>query len=265
MRFGLAMFTCLLGLCLAAPARAAPPAPGLMAAYSFDEQSGGSVFDASGNGHAGVISGASWTTSGRYGGALSFDGNDDSVLLGSLGNFTQQGFTLEAWINKAGAKKDAAILGSWTGSGPMLWIDHLAGNHRLTLAGDLSSYLDSGQTPDPGSWHHHAATWDGSTARYYIDGTQVASRTSSGPGQSDTWRIGAYGSTPTGFFDGLIDDIRIYNRPLAEAEIDADLALPVTIANADIPTQPGNAAVTARTKTSLTLSWSASTDDVGVT
>ena len=265
MRFGLALLISLLGLCAAAPALAAPPPLGLVAAYSFDEGSGGSVFDASGNGHTGVISGASWSASGRYGGALSFDGSDDSVLLGSLGSFSQTAFTIEAWINKAGAKKDVAILGSWTGSGPMLWIDHLGGNHRLTLAGGLADYLDTGTTATAGEWRHHAATWDGTTARYYINGALVASRASPGPGSSDTWRIGAYGGAPTGFFDGLIDDVRIYNRALGESEIDADLALPVTIANADIPTSPGDLRITARTKTSLALEWNASTDDVGVT
>ena len=265
MKFRLALLIGLLGLCVSAPALAAPAPPGIVAAYSFDEGSGGSTFDASGNGHTGVISGATWSPSGRYGGALSFDGIDDSVLLGSLGAFSQDAFTLEAWVNKSGSKKDVAILGSWTGSGPMLWIDHLGGHHRLTLAGGLTDYLDSGATPSVGEWHHQAATWDGTTARYYIDGTLVASRSSSGPGASDTWRIGAYGAAPTGFFDGLIDDIRIYDRALGEAEINADLALPVTIANADIPTTPDNMRVTARSKTSLTLEWNASTDDVGVT
>ena len=47
--------------------------PGLVAAYSFDEGSGSPLNDASGNGHNGTINGATWTT-GRYGGALSFNG-----------------------------------------------------------------------------------------------------------------------------------------------------------------------------------------------
>ena len=119
--------------------------------------------DASGNGHFGEISGATWA-SGRYGGALSFDGSNDSVLLGSLGTFYQSGFTLEAWVNKTSAtENDAAVVGTWTGSGPMIWVDHLATRYHLTLGGGYSGYLDSGQSPLAGQWQHLAATYDGTT------------------------------------------------------------------------------------------------------
>ena len=46
----------------------------------------------------------------------------------------------------------------------------------LTLGNGLSGYLDSGRNPIAGQWQHLAATYDGTTARYYIDGTEVASR-----------------------------------------------------------------------------------------
>ena len=68
--------------------------PGLVAAYAFDDGSGSVLSDASGNGHDGTISGATWT-SGHDGGALSFNGSNASVDLGSLGTFYQSGFTLE--------------------------------------------------------------------------------------------------------------------------------------------------------------------------
>ena len=59
------------------------------------------------------------------------------------------------------------------------------------------------------------ATYDGSVARFYIDGTEVASRTITGGfGSANTWRIGAYETNPTGFFDGAIDEVRIYHRAL---------------------------------------------------
>jgi hypothetical protein len=266
MRFGLATVFCLLGLAMAAPAWGAPPAPGIVAAYSFDEGLGTTAVDASGNGHAGTVVGASWTPGGRHGGALSFDGSSNYVGLGGLGTFYQSGFTLQAWVQKATTKNDVAVVGTWAGSGPMIWVDHLASRYHLTLDGGLSNYLDSGHNPVTATWQHLAATYDGSTARFYIDGTQVASRAvGGGAGNSDVWRIGAYGGSPGGFFDGLIDDVRIYNRALTAGEIQTDMNQPVTIANADIPTKPGSFAATARTKTSLTVQWAPSTDDVGVT
>ena len=63
----------------------------------------------------------------------------------------------------------------------MLWIDHLGGDYQLTLGSSLSTYLDSGQTPIAGQWQYLAATFDGTTASYYIDGTEVASRSVSSP------------------------------------------------------------------------------------
>src|SRR4051794_11589309 len=116
--------------------------PGLVAAYGFDEGTGSAATDASGNGHTGTISGATWSNSGRYGGALSFDGNSASVLLGSLGTFYQSGFTLDAWVQKQSAtRNDVGIVGTWNGSsgGPMLWVDHLATRYHLTLGSGIAN------------------------------------------------------------------------------------------------------------------------------
>ena len=52
----------------------------------------------------------------------------------------------------------------------MIWVDHINGHYRLTLGGSFGNYLDSGQTPAVGRWQHVAATYDGTTARIYIDG-----------------------------------------------------------------------------------------------
>src|SRR5690242_12076043 len=101
----------------AVPAAGGPP--GLVAAYAFDEASGTVLHDGSGNGHDGTVSGATWT-GGHDGGALSFNGSNSSVDLGQLGTFYQSGFTLEAWVQKSGTKKDDGVLGSWNGNGPML-------------------------------------------------------------------------------------------------------------------------------------------------
>ncbi len=125
------------------------------------------------------------------------------------------------------ARRDVGVLGSWLSgaSGPMLWIDHLGGDYQLTLGTTgLDSYLDSGQKPVVGQWQNVAAAIDGSTARYYIDGTQVASRSVTySVGSSNAWRIGAHGSSPGGFFDGLIDNVRVYNRALSATEVQNDM------------------------------------------
>ena len=194
MRLVVAAAVAAVALCGAAPAWADPPPPGLVAGYAFDETSGtrqsmrpATETPASSSARRGRpdATEAGW----------SFDGTDDYVGLPGLGTFYNGAFTLEAWVQKATTKNDVGIVGSWTGNGPMLWVDHLASHHHLTLGSSLSSYLDSGANPVIGQWQHLAATYDGAVARYYIDGTEVASRAvPGGVGSSNTWRIGAYGT-----------------------------------------------------------------------
>jgi fibronectin type 3 domain-containing protein len=268
-RLALAFAIIVAALVATGPARADPT---LVAAYSFDEGSGAAVTDASGNGHFGTISGATWTTAGRYGGALSFNGTNASVALGSLGTFYRTAFTLEAWVQKqTGTKNDVAVLGTWTATesgGPMVWVDHIATHYQLTMNQGMSNYLDSGQNPVAGAWQHLAVTFDGTTARFYIDGVEVANRTVSvNIGLSNTWRVGAYGSTPSGFFDGLIDEIRIYSRALSPTEVQSDMNTPVSALlgpDTTPPSAPGTVTATAGTG-QVSLSWGAATDNVGVT
>ena len=58
------------------PSQASATTPGPVAAYSFDEGSGETVEDVTGNGHTATIDGAEWTGQGRYGGALEFVGSE---------------------------------------------------------------------------------------------------------------------------------------------------------------------------------------------
>ena len=76
---------------------AQPATAGLVAAYGFNEGSGSSVSDASGNGRTGAISGATWSTQGKFGNALSFDGVNDWVTVDAP-PLDLTGMTLEAWV-----------------------------------------------------------------------------------------------------------------------------------------------------------------------
>jgi len=248
----------------------ASPPPGLVAAYAFDEGGGSTAADASGLGHTASVVGGSWTTSGRIGSALSLNGTSDRVDLPALGTFYRTGFTYEAWVKKRGGQTDAAVMGSWTSGadgGPMIWADHVVGRYRLTLGkAPLDEYLDSGRSPAIGQWEHLAATYDGAVARFFVDGVEMASRPFAGNmGDSDVWRLGAYGASPGGFFDGVVDEVRIYDRALSAAEIQADMATGVAPPDRQAPTVPGNVHLTATTVSSLAVAWDASEDNVRVT
>src|SRR2546430_16043539 len=77
-----------------------PPQPaGLVAAYGFNEGSGTTVPDSSGNNNVGTVSGAAWTPAGRYGSALVFDGTSTRVTVPSSASLVlTTGMTLEAWV-----------------------------------------------------------------------------------------------------------------------------------------------------------------------
>ncbi len=71
-----------------------------MAAYSFEEGAGSTVTDASGHGNTGTIQNATWTTAGKYGKALVFNGSNALVTIPDSASLRlTTGMTLEAWVN----------------------------------------------------------------------------------------------------------------------------------------------------------------------
>src|SRR5204863_6064447 len=79
---------------------APPPPTGLVAAYGFDESSGSTVTDASGNTNTGTITNATRTASGKFGNALSFNGTNARVAVpDSTSLDLTNAMTLEAWVS----------------------------------------------------------------------------------------------------------------------------------------------------------------------
>jgi chitodextrinase len=118
------------------------------------------------------------------------------------------------------------------------------------------------------TWTHVAATYDRTTIRLYVNGVQVATgaQTAAISTSTSALTIGAdsYGE----YFNGLIDEVRVYNRALTVAEIQTDMATPLGgSAGPDTtpPSAPSNLTATAISATQMNLSWTASTDNVGVT
>jgi chitodextrinase len=210
------------------PAGSALP-QGLVVGYSFDAGSGTSVSDLSGNGNVGTIVGASWSAQGRYGGAMLFDGSSSTVRVASSSSLgLSSGMTLSAWINPAASQSgwrtivqretDAYFLNASNDTGA------LRPSGGATLSG--TTRWVSGPTASPvGSWTHVALTYDGAILRVYVNGTQVATLAASGTIQSSSSPLWIGGNSPYGeYFNGLIDDVRVYNRALTQAEIQTDMA-----------------------------------------
>jgi hypothetical protein len=89
------------------PASAQSGSPGLVAAYSFDEGTGNSVADLSGNNINGTVVGATWIAKGMYGNALAFNGISSYVDLGNRTALRLTGsMTIEAWVKTTGNPAD---------------------------------------------------------------------------------------------------------------------------------------------------------------
>ena len=243
---------------------------GLVAAYGFDEGAGTTVSDASGNGNTGVIGTASWTTSGRFGDALSFNGTSSRVDIADSPSLRlTTGMTFEAWINPSvvnGAWRDVIYKGN-----DNYFLEATSNNGSRPVAGAIvngshaEAYGSSALAIN--TWTHLAETYDGSAVRLYINGVLASSSPATGAIATSTSPLQIGGDSIYGqYFAGLIDEVRIYDRALSASEILADMNSPVGAAAPD--TQAPVVAATgppagATVSQSVALQASAS-DNVGV-
>ena len=222
-----------------------PPAGGPVAAYSFDAGSGSTLTDSSGNSNHGTIAGATWNTSGKYGSALSFTGTASNMVSVPDSNSLDltSNLTLEAWINPSSLGTNWRTILLKETPGNLVYSLYANTNTTRPSTDLLISGTDRelrGPTALPlNSWSHLAATYDGTTQRLYLNGTQVASRPQTGPTttSSGQLRIGANTIWTNEPFAGRIDDIRIYSRALTAAAIQTDMntRVPATAPTAPAP------------------------------
>ena len=259
----------------AGPPNPVPAPRGLVAAYSFDETTGSTVADVSGNGNVGTLAGPSRSASGRYGGALSFDGNDDLVTVADAASLDlTSGMTLEAWVRPStlGGRWRTILVKEQTDDLAFALYAHTGGrgpSSHVFVSGDDRRARAATAIPAEG-WTHVAATYDGATIRVYRNGSVTASQAATGSIATSDKPLRIGGNTVWNeWFHGLIDELRIYDRPLSVAEIAADMQAPLSgtapAADTTAPVGPGGVTRTGATQTSVSLSWTAAVDDIGVT
>ncbi len=198
--------------------------PALVGWWKFDEGSGSTAADSSGNGNDGTLNGPVEWVEGHDGSALSFNGPYNYVLVQDSPSLDMtDAITIAAWINP-----------SWTGNNRILQKSEGTGDNQYRLLKEWGDNLRfdvpgagllevTGNLPTYGEWTHLAATYDGSSIKIYYDAVVVGEMAASGDMATSTGTlcIGTKHETAPGGdeYHGIMDDVRIYNRALSQSEI----------------------------------------------
>jgi hypothetical protein len=201
--------------------------PNFISWWKFDEGSGSIAYDSAGN-NDGTVYGATWTT-GQIDGALSFDGSNDYVDVGTgVMDFSgETSFTATAWINAQNTGAHNYIFGTSTTTGWYARIGASGGHDTTSLLFKIDDGTDEAYPVETSTiniadnaWHFIAVSISGSELKGYIDGDlQFAVPYSNVGNMSDDFNVGLVNASPNAYFNGKIDDVRIYDRALSAEEI----------------------------------------------
>ena len=248
-----------------ATATVAAPSTGLVAAYGFDEGAGTTTADRTGNGNTGTLSNATWSTAGKFGNALFFNGNNARVNVADSNSLDlTSAMTLEAWVRPSitSAGYRTVLMKEQSGNlGYALYstTDTNRPNTEAVIGGAFEVAPAANPLP-AGTWSHLAATYDGSQLRLYVNGTQVAQTAASGSISTSTAPLRVGGNAVWGeWFNGWIDEVRVYGRALSAAEIQDDMntsVVPDTTAPTVLTRVPANLAAGVNVGTVVSATFS---------
>ncbi|KPJ57232.1 hypothetical protein AMJ49_01310 [Parcubacteria bacterium DG_74_2] len=196
----------------------------LRGVWHFDEGEGTTIFDSSGKGNNGKIAGPAWVI-GKFAGALDFGGLNGYVQAPHSANLDI--LTFEAWFNSRDWKitnsYSATIMNKYTNNNNMFRIAFDEGQNGGIAVSAKKNGIEIGRFGTGGTtlngWHHLVVVFT-NPVKIYLDKVDITSTSGSTWNRysaDDNLYIGSRGNS--GYFDGLIDEVRIYNRALATTEI----------------------------------------------
>ncbi len=198
---------------------------GLAGYWKLDEGSGTSAADASTNGFTGTLTnGPTWTT-GQIGSAVDFDGTDDYISLGTT-LVSADSITVAAWVKGDAAVDGMPIIGQINGeegsNHQCLLYDNTGTENLIFGSSGTGGYVSTQVTGLGTTWHHVVYTNQGTTNSIYLDGTKIVESSSSAltVNTESNITIGrCWSGGGASYFNGLIDDVRIYRRTLSADEV----------------------------------------------
>ena len=208
---------------------------GLVGYWKMDEASwngtADEVVDASGAGNDGVavgIGGIPTTGAGKFGNGGIFDGVDDyvdydeNILDGATSGTVGMWFKRKAWTENYTTLLTKSNGASWVYNHIQIARDASADTINLTISDNINSTSNNVNvgTIDINQWYYIVMTWDGTSLIGYLDGVEVDryNTTISIPSDSTLFAIGK-GAATDRYFNGSIDEVRIYNRALSPGEV----------------------------------------------
>ncbi|MGE0268064.1 MAG: FG-GAP-like repeat-containing protein [Candidatus Omnitrophota bacterium] len=197
---------------------------GLVTYYPLNEEpKNNRVQDVSEVGNNGLVNGATFASSGKKGGAYSFDGISNTIAgLKGLGTLTEG--SISFWINSDAVEN---FRGPFSGLQPAA-CGNVCTRFEQTTEGQIVvgplQFQSQGvySTIHPNQWHHVVLVWSTTQATGYLDGEHqfTVNLTSSNFNFTPVLGVGSFfgGGGPV-YFKGLMDEVRIYNRPLTNEEV----------------------------------------------
>lgn len=206
---------------------------GLVAAYGFNEGTGTTAADSSGTSGVATLTNVTWTAQGKYGTGLTFNGTSSSGQIPPPATplrFTTA-MTVEVWMNATTLPTGwHTLISRQFGTGVQDSWGLFTRGTNLEFYTNSTTFIAAPVTT--GTWTHVAGVLDGTAVRLYVNGALVASGTTTVPIPNDDNEV-VIGASSNGnpliseFFNGTLDEIRVYNRALSQAEIQTDMNTPI--------------------------------------
>jgi len=194
--------------------------------YKFNETTGTTASDASGNGNNGTLNGGASFVAGQTTNALSLNGSTGYVSMPSGVVSSLTDFTISAWVNINTLSTWSRVFDFGTGTSNYMFLTISSLNYpRFGIKNGGSEQQINGMSALPtGAWVNLVVTLSGNTGTLYVNGTVVATNTGitirpSDLGSTTLNYIGRSQFSSDPYFNGLIDDFRIYRRALSSAEV----------------------------------------------